>query len=283
MGRACDAVSALESAEGSSSRGLEPLEHWLAGNPQKRWAEANLQIPSGLVAITMENKSKPKLQVMPMRSDERLAQRIAEEILPQMGPGKILDIGCGDGVVSGYLPQGCSYQGLDINDACIYEQRHDNPNVQYIEPNRIPELMQSEGPWETILLLDVIEHTRDFTKLFELALQQCQRNVLVSLPNELFILDRLRMLKGQELNAHSLDRLSDPEGFKHQFIINIDKARSILRDVASDNKFELATEVVRPLIAKNKVLQPVLRGLRAITDSQLWSMGSVFVFHRQST
>ena len=283
MGRACDAVSALESAEGSSSRGLEPLEHWLAGNPQKRWAEANLQIPSGLVAITMENKSKPKLQVMPMRSDERLAQRIAEEILPQMGPGKILDIGCGDGVVSGYLPQGCSYQGLDINDACIYEQRHDNPNVQYIEPKRIPELMQSEGPWETILLLDVIEHTRDFTNLFELALQQCQRNVLVSLPNELFILDRLRMLKGQELNAHSLDRLSDPEGFKHQFIINIDKARSILRDVASDNKFELATEVVRPLISKNRILQPALRGLRAITDSQLWSMGSVFVFHRQST
>jgi len=283
MGRACDAVSALESAEGSSSRGLEPLEHWLAGNPQKRWAEANLQIPSGLVAITMENKSKPKLQVMPMRSDERLAQRIAVEILPQMGPGKILDIGCGDGVVSGYLPQGCSYQGLDINDACIYEQRHDNPNVQYIEPKRIPELMQSEGPWETILLLDVIEHTRDFTKLFELALQQCQRNVLVSLPNELFILDRLRMLKGQELNAHSLDRLSDPEGFKHQFIINIDKARSILSNVAGDNKFELVTEVVRPLISKNKILQPALRGLRAITDSQLWSMGSVFVFHRQST
>ena len=283
MGRACDAVSALESAEGSSSRGLEPLEHWLAGNPQKRWAEANLQIPSGLVAITMENKSKPKLQVMPMRSDERLAQRIAEEILPQMGPGKILDIGCGDGVVSGYLPQGCSYQGLDINDACIYEQRHDNPNVQYIEPNRIPELMQSDGPWETILLLDVIEHTRDFTKLFELALQQCQRNVLVSLPNELFILDRLRMLKGQELNAHSLDRLTDPEGFKHQFIINIDKARSILRDVASDNNFELVKEVVRPLISKNRLWQPTLRGLRTITSSQLWSMGSIFVFNRQST
>ena len=220
---------------------------------------------------------------MPMRSDERLAQRIAEEILPQMGPGKILDIGCGDGVVSGYLPQGCSYQGLDINDACIYEQRHDNPNVQYIEPKRIPELMQSEGPWETILLLDVIEHTRDFTKLFELALQRSRRNVLVSLPNELFILDRLRMLKGQELNAHSLDRLSDPEGFKHQFIINIDKARSILSDVASDNKFELVTEVVRPLISKNKILQPALRGLRAITDSQLWSMGSIFVFNRQST
>ena len=282
MGRACDAVSALESAQGSSSRGLEPLEHWLAGNPQKRWAEANLQIPSGLVAITMENKSKPKLQVMPMRSDERLAQRIAEEILPQMGPGKILDIGCGDGVVSGYLPQGCTYQGLDINDACIYEQRHDNPNVQYIEPKRIPELMQSEGPWETILLLDVIEHTRDFTKLFELALQRSRRNVLVSLPNELFILDRLRMLKGQELNAHSLDRLSDPEGFKHQFIINIDKARNILHQVASNNGFELCTEIVRPLISKSKALQPALWAFKALTNSQAWSMGSVFIFTKKS-
>ena len=220
---------------------------------------------------------------MPMRSDERLAQRIAQEILPQVGPGKILDIGCGDGIVSGYLPQGCAYQGLDINNACIYEQRHDNPDVRYIQPEKITELMRSEGPWETILLLDVIEHTRDFTKLFELALQRSQRNVVVSLPNELFILDRLRMLKGQELNAHSLDRLNDPEGFKHQFIININKARSILSDVASNNHFELATEVVRPLISKTRLLQPALRGLRAVTNSQLWSMGSIFVFNRQST
>ena len=112
--------------------------------------------------------------------------------------------------------------------------------------------MQSEGPWETILLLDVIEHTRDFTSLFQLALEQSQRNVVVSLPNELFILDRLRMLKGQELNAHSLDRLNDPEGFKHQFIININKARSILSHIAHDNRLELATEVVRPLIAKTQ-------------------------------
>ena len=90
------------------------------------------------------------------------------------------------------------------------------------------------------------------------------------------------MLKGQELNAHSLDRLNDPEGFKHQFIINMNKARSILSDVASNNKFRLETEIVRPLISKSKLLQPALSGLRAVTDSQVWSMGSIFVFSSTS-
>jgi SAM-dependent methyltransferase len=219
---------------------------------------------------------------MPMRSDERLAQRIAEEVLPELRPSNILDIGCGDGIVSGYLPESCRYQGLDINTACIYEQKHDNPHVQYIEPESIPGLIQTQGPWDTILLLDVIEHTRDFTGLFELSLKHSQRNVLVSLPNELFILDRLRMLKGQELNAHSLDRLKDPEGFKHQFIININKARSILNQVAIKNRFELTGEVVRPLVSKSTLLQPALWGLRALTRPQTWSMGSIFIFRRTS-
>ena len=107
----------------------------------------------------MENKKRPELQLMPMRSDERLAQRITQDLLTQFGPVNILDIGCGDGIVSEYLVQGCKYQGLDITDACIYEQKHDNPNVQYIDSAAIPQLMRREGPWDVVLLLDVIEHT----------------------------------------------------------------------------------------------------------------------------
>ncbi len=231
----------------------------------------------------MENKSKPGFQLMPMRSDERLAQRITEEILSQFEPGCILDIGCGDGIVNDYLPNGWQYQGLDITNACIYEQSHDNPNVQYIEAATIPDLMGSDGPWDIVLLLDVIEHTREFTKLFELALQRSKKHVVVSLPNELFALDRLRMMIGQELNAHSLDRLEDPEGFKHQFIINIDKAREILECVARNQNYRLSKEFVRPLKSKNKLLRPAMWGLRHITSAQLWSMGSVFVFSQAAT
>ena len=169
-----------------------------------------------------------------------------------------------------------------IYDACIYEQRHDNPNVHYVQSDQIPSLMQREGPWDTVLLLDVIEHTRCFTPLFELALQRARQQVVVSLPNELFVLDRLRMLRGHELNAHSLDLVDRPEGFKHQFIVNIDKARSLLRRRAEALGFSLTEEVLRPLISKRLLARPAFWALRHLSSDQLWSMGSVFIFQKSA-
>ena len=233
-----------------------------------------------MAAYTMATTAAHKRTLMPQRSDERLAKLIAQQVLPNYPSATLLDIGCGDGVVSEDLPANCHYTGLDINDACIYEQRHDNPNVLYVQADQIPDLMQSQGPWDTILLLDVIEHTRRFTPLFELALTRANRQVIVSLPNELFILDRLRMLFGHELNAHSLDQLDRPEGFKHQFIINIKKARQILIQEANLKGFRCDEEIFRPLITKNVLAQPLAWMLRRFSSEQAWSMGSVFVFSR---
>ena len=234
-----------------------------------------------MASRTMATTGAHKRTLMPQRSDARLAELIATEILPHYSGATVLDIGCGDGIVSRHLSGGCDYTGLDINDACIYEQRHDNPKVRYVKADQIPDLMRSEGPWDTVLLLDVIEHTRRFTPLFELALTRAKRQVVVSLPNELFIIDRLRMLQGHELNAHSLDLLNQPEGFKHQFIVNIAKARTLLSNKAQDAGFALKEEVLRPLISKRSIHQPILWGMRQLSSDQLWSMGSVFVFQHK--
>ena len=218
---------------------------------------------------------------MPQRSDERLAELIATKILPGYPTRSVLDIGCGDGIISKHLDKGCKYTGLDISEACIYEKDQNNPNIQYVEADQITQVMNSGSTWETILLLDVIEHTRGFTTLFDIALEKATKHVIVSLPNELYILDRLRMLFGHEINAHSLDQASQPEGFKHQFIINISKARSLLERSASSRNFYLQEEVFRPLVAKRKFQQPLLWGLRLLSSDQLWSMGSIFIFTRQ--
>ena len=231
---------------------------------------------------TMATTAGPKRTLMPQRSDARLAELIATRVLPGYQSDTLLDIGCGDGIVSRHLPTRCHYTGLDINEACIYEQRHDNPKVRYVQAEHIPDLMNREGPWDTVLLLDVIEHTRRFTPLFEHALTRANRQVIVSLPNELFVLDRLRMLQGHELNAHSLDLINQPEGFKHQYIINIAKARDLLIRAAEDEGFSLAEEVIRPLICKRKRFQPALWVLRQLSSDQLWSMGSIFIFTKST-
>ena len=235
-----------------------------------------------MAARTMATTAAHKRTLMAQRSDARLAELIATRILPNYTSTTLLDIGCGDGVVSRHLPSQCEYTGLDISDACIYEQRHDNPKVRYVQAGQIPDLMRSEGPWDTVLLLDVIEHTRRFTPLFELALTRANQQVVVSLPNELFFLDRLRMLRGHELNAHSLDLVDQPEGFKHQFIVNIDKARSLLSKRAEALGFNLTEEILRPLISKRRLAQPACWALQQLSSPQLWSMGSVFIFQRRA-
>lgn len=218
--------------------------------------------------------------LMPMRSDERLAVRITTDVIKNLNPRNLLDIGCGDGIVGDHLS--CNYRGLDITDASIYERRKEKASLSYIQAEKISELLNKEGPWDTILLLDVLEHTKDFTSLFREALCHSTEYVVVSIPNELFILDRLRMLLGKELNAHSLDLINQQDGFKHQYIINIKKARYILMQCASEARFSLSMELARPLRSKNRLLQPFLSLLHLIMSDDLWSMGNVFIFKKES-
>lgn len=223
------------------------------------------------------------VQLLPHRSDARLAATITARILPQLpGITSVLDIGCGDGVVGTLLPESWRYRGIDLSNAAIYEQNPNDTRILYSSPDQLTAILANSEPADAVLMLDVLEHTRGFSDLFELALPLARRSILVSLPNELFLLDRLRLLAGKEHPAHSLDLINLPEGFKHQYLINIAKARALLSSTARKHGFVLAEEWQRPLLAKNRLVQPGLWLLRKLSSAQLWSMGSVFVFQRQT-
>ena len=223
------------------------------------------------------------IQLLPHRSDARLAATITSRVLPHLSQVQsILDIGCGDGVVGNLLPHEWDYRGIDLSNASIYEQNASDNRILYSSPDQIEAVLARSEPADVVLMLDVLEHTRRFSDLFERAIPLAKRCIIVSLPNELFLLDRLRLLIGKEHPAHSLDLIHLPEGFKHQYLINIAKARQILSDVASQNDFKLAQEWHRPLVAKKRLAQPGLWLLRQLCSAQLWSMGSVFVFERQA-
>jgi SAM-dependent methyltransferase len=234
---------------------------------------------------TQVHPEKPmkSLQLLPHRSDARLAALITHKILLKLpNLSSVLDIGCGDGIVGSLLPATLNYRGIDLSDASIYEQNTNDPRISYCSPDQLNSLLTSSEPADAVLMLDVLEHTREFSDLFESALELAKQYVIVSLPNELFILDRLRILAGKEHPAHSLDLISLPVGFKHQYLINIAKARRILGQAAQLHSYELAEEWQQPLVAKNRLVQPWLWLLRKLSTAQLWSTGSVFVFKHMS-
>jgi len=185
-------------------------------------------------------------------------------------------------VVGALLPADWRYRGIDLSNAAIYEQNASDERILYSSPDQVEAVLAGSEQADVVLMLDVLEHTRRFYDLFERAIHLARRYLIVSLPNELFLLDRLRLLAGKEHPAHSLDLIDLPEGFKHQYLINIAKARQILSGVASTQDFGLVQEWQRPLVAKNRLVQPGLWLLRQLSSAQLWSMGSVFVFERQA-
>ena len=228
----------------------------------------------------MDKKSSVEYSVIRMRSDERLAARIADEVISTYDAKSVLDVGCGDGIISEHLSDRTYYQGIDISNACIYEKKLNNGSISYIDPESIESAMENSSPWEMVLLLDVIEHTKGFTTLFEKALSISSRYIVVSLPNELFFMDRLRMLFGKELNAHSLDLINMPDGFKHQYIINIEKAKLVLNETAEEKGFKLTKEIARSLDAKSPINKMLAAIIKRFTDKQVWSMGSILIYEK---
>jgi hypothetical protein len=168
----------------------------------------------------------------------RLAAHYYKSLVEPHVHGKsILDIGCGDGMIGTITADNVTYQGLDIG-AGIYSERP-SPDVSYIRD--YPELLSAIGAKsvDVSLLINVLEHTFDFTGLFEKALENTRDLVFVALPNEESLRARLRFLMGKGILTHTLDMHGLHVNHRHLWLIQIPEAESILVEVASKYGFKL--------------------------------------------
>ena len=129
-------------------------------------------------------------------------------------------------------------------------------------------------------MIDVIEHTKEFTELVLSSAKKEPNYIVISLPNELIIFDRIRFLFGKELPVRSFDLIGLSYGFKHQYIVNIDKARNILVHKLQNYGFNLIFEFYRELKPKNFWFQPVMWIISRLFPSSIWYMGSIFIFEK---
>ena len=212
-------------------------------------------------------------------SSERLAELVTRHVVNSRSDIKsVLDIGCGDGVVADFLSPKAIYQGIDITEACIYEKKVSDKRIDYVSNENLVTVIDQASRADCIMLLDVLEHTSDFVGLLKAAAVKKPKYIVVSLPNELFVYDRLRFLLGVEHPAHSLTLVGLPNGFKHQYLINISKARSLLSTTLHEYNYHLSEEIYRELKPKKIFMRIPMTFLRLLSAPDLWSMGSVFVF-----
>lgn len=223
----------------------------------------------------------PKRRRIKQRSDVRLAQEITLSIVNRLDSVQsILDIGCGDGVVQDFINERISYSGIDVVGACIYPVSNSR-DVQYVPGDKLFDVLEKERKRDCVLLLDVIEHEESFVGLAGKAADIANNYIVISVPNELFFLDRLRFLGGKELPAHSLTLVDLPKGFKHQYIVDTRKAEDILVKYLDKRGFILDEIYDRELTPKNYLLTPAMRLMSRLTSYRWWSMGTVFVFKRE--
>lgn len=101
--------------------------------------------------------------------------------------GAILDIGCGNGIISRYLGRyGYQVQGVDVSEKAIETARKLNamPNVRF-DVKSAEELKASERKYDAIICSEVLEHLQDPSSLLRV-LYHCLNEsgkLIITVPN----------------------------------------------------------------------------------------------------
>ncbi|WP_040620100.1 hypothetical protein [Rhodovulum sp. PH10] len=150
----------------------------------------------------------------------------------------VIDIGCADGVSRRQLGPQTSYRGIDVG-ADIYARTSDS-SVTYIEDAAcLEEELRRQKPAHTVFIFDVLEHTNTFVSLFDIGLELAERQVFVSLPNEVNLRHAMHMLFDELPGAHGVRMVGSKPGHRHQWLINCAGAIDVLVPRARHHGFTL--------------------------------------------
>lgn len=167
----------------------------------------------------------------------RLAVEYFKHIILPLNPSSILDIGCGDGVIVDHISSNTKYRGLDIGAGCYPERSNARIDYIYDKVGLIEELKFANA--DMVLLINVLEHTEEFSELFNIALQSSNKYVFICLPNEENIHNIINFASGNGINSHGLEMHGKHLNQRHLWLIQEAKARTILENIAHQRGFKI--------------------------------------------
>lgn len=113
--------------------------------------------------------------------DEWLADRFVK-VAPHVR-GSVLDLGCGTGEMSNYVAG--VYLGVDFSDFAIATaiRRTNNKQARFIKSSFTD--LSGVGKYDTVLMLEVLEHLTDYMPVVRFALAHARDRVVVTVPRDM--------------------------------------------------------------------------------------------------
>jgi len=129
--------------------------------------------------------------------DQKLVFRHTETIGMVEKGEKVLDIACGDGLLLNALAQkGVIVSGVDISEEGVKKCREKGLDVSVVDiaSEKLP---FSDGTFDTVIMLDVLEHLYEPERLLEEAVRTSKKHIIISVPNFNSLPARLQVLLGR--------------------------------------------------------------------------------------
>lgn len=132
------------------------------------------------VKYDKENTKNPIARLLYNRFKDTIYQSIAEHEI-----STILDLGCGDGAILNYIFKRFPYEltGADIDKEQIINAKIINPEIEFV-PCDGKNTFFDNNQFDMTLVLEVLEHEKDFIELIQEAKRVSYKYCIFSVPNE---------------------------------------------------------------------------------------------------
>jgi SAM-dependent methyltransferase len=138
--------------------------------------------------------------------DERAAGWAVETVASAGERARVLDLGCGDGRISGLLADaGAEVTGVDPSQTALARARAAHPEIRFLPPDDDGSIPLADGSFDVVVAVNVLEHVADTQRLMSEA-----RRVLAPRGKLAVVVPYHGRIEGAWSALTSFERVHDP-------------------------------------------------------------------------